>query len=119
MSWMALLKGQRTANPESGTTQHEKTSTYRGVEIVPRGGVCCEAAAELRGRRFLSDEIPKLPLDGCTKASCRCGYELFEDRRTGARRTSDEIYDIISERYGQNRRSPERTGRRASDKLRR
>ncbi len=64
---------------------------FHGVSIKASGDFPCTAAIDLRGRRFLADEAPPLPLNGCVDPqNCRCVYEHFDDRRTGLRRESDE-----------------------------
>ncbi len=104
MGLLAKLMGKETGHePRARNTQ--QTSLYRGVQIVGDEGCCC-VARTLAGQRFLSDEIPTLPLDQCDVTECRCSYELFDDRRTGERRLSDFSYDIISEfRTDNNQRS--------------
>ncbi len=68
-----------------------KRRVFHGVSIDSRKQVMCNAAAELYGRRFLADDAPSLPLDGCpTPSNCHCVYKHFDDRRTGLRRDSDE-----------------------------
>lgn len=77
-------------------TKAEKTamrSRYRGVEVIPDGSGCCAAAREITGKRFLSDEVPELPLKGCDRAVCNCRYELFADRR----RSHREDRRVVSE----------------------
>jgi hypothetical protein len=62
---------------------------FHGVEIRTSED-CCHAAAAIEGQRFLSDEAPLLPLEDCDRrASCRCRYRHFADRRTEPRRESD------------------------------
>ncbi|MDX1516732.1 MAG: hypothetical protein R3288_07825 [Woeseiaceae bacterium] len=78
-------------------------------------GSCCQAAETIAGQRYLSDEVPRLPLDHCDSEICACSYQLFDDRRTDPRRASDVGYDIASEvRTGENRRV-EPAGRRNAD----
>jgi len=63
---------------------------FHGVEVVPGRGGSCERARELAGRRFLSEEAPLLPLEGCaTPGRCTCVYRHYEDRRTDKRRDMD------------------------------
>lgn len=62
---------------------------FHGIAIEPCEGAC-EAARALARERFLSEEAPRLPLDGCTRAQrCRCTYRHFSDRRTDVRREAD------------------------------
>lgn len=81
---------------------------YRGVQIVAASQDCCSAAKLFAGQRFRPDEIPKLPLERCDAAECRCTYKLYNDRRTSERRLSDFGHDIVSQlRTGENQRGDE------------
>jgi hypothetical protein len=71
-------------------THYHITNPYHAVSIVP-GVAHCDAARELRRRRFLSREAPPLPLAACTLGKCRCAYKHYDDRRTKARRAADRI----------------------------
>jgi hypothetical protein len=51
---------------------------------VPRADAC-PAAKSLAGKRFLSSASPRLPLTGCTAATCTCHYRHHSDRRIGRR----------------------------------
>ncbi|MDJ0709584.1 MAG: hypothetical protein QNJ14_04295 [Woeseiaceae bacterium] len=104
MGILAKLTGRVAARkPRAGNTR--PTSLYRGVQIITGEAGCCRAAGILTGQRFLSDEIPRLPLDACDAPDCQCSYKLFDDRRTGERRLSDFGYDIVSElRIDENQR---------------
>ena len=80
-----LQASRRTRTPS--TTRLK----FHGVSIKADSECACDAAGKLQGRRFLSDEAPYLPLDGCTDIeSCECVYEHFDDRRTDARRQLDD-----------------------------
>lgn len=84
---------------------------FHGIAVEPCEGAC-EGARELAGKRFLSEEAPRLPLQGCSRGShCQCVYRHFTDRRTEKRRESDvglPLRQIPEEkRYG--------TGRRITD----
>ena len=72
------------------------TSRYRGVEVIPEGSSCCNSAREVVGKRFLSTEVPQLPLPDCDRAICNCRYELFADRR----RSHREDPQLMSEGAG-------------------
>ena len=63
---------------------------FHGVAIVADSQHACTAVGPLTGVRYLADEAPILPVQGCSNpAACRCKYQHFEDRRTDARRESD------------------------------
>ena len=96
MGLLAKLMGKETAR-ELQARNPQPVSLYRGVQIIAGDENCCRAARILDGQRFLTDEIPKLPLDQCDVSACRCSYKLFDDRRTDERRLSDFGYDIVGE----------------------
>jgi hypothetical protein len=59
---------------------------YRGVSVAP-GGRCCAAANDIVGKRYLSREAPRLPLEHCTMpADCSCKFMKASDRRDADRR---------------------------------
>ena len=105
MGLWAKLKGKtRTQVPPLHRAQ--PTSRYRGVQVVTDNQSCCRAARKISSQRFLSNEVPRLPLDDCNTKDCQCTYRLFDDRRTGTRRLSDFGRDIGSElRSDKDRRS--------------
>ena len=103
---------KRTARP----TVVKKISTpYHAVSVVP-GPVCCSAAKEMEGRRFLSREAPVLPLKKCDRASCQCRYEHHEDRRKGPRRARDFGVSIAAWDTDDDRRQKGKRGRRKDDR---
>ena len=59
-----------------------KNTAYHAVAIRVNGS-CCDAARELQGHRFLSNEAPALPLPECTAADCNCRFAHYDDRRSG------------------------------------
>lgn len=62
---------------------------FHGIAIEP-GEDACEAVRRLAGRRFLSEDAPRLPLDECQCVQdCHCVYRHFSDRRTEVRRDAD------------------------------
>ncbi len=66
------------------------THLFHGVEIIP-GARACASVRALVGERLLSEEAPRLPLLECDASDrCSCKYKHFVDRRTDARRESDE-----------------------------
>jgi hypothetical protein len=77
----------RTSEPSA--IPERRSTTFHAVEIRCSADGC-PAAHEQRGKRFLGNDAPTLPLDRCDRASrCRCHYRHFDDRRRGPRR-SDE-----------------------------
>jgi len=94
-------------------TVRKQISAWHAVSIVP-GPRACEAAREMRGRRYLSREAPTLPLKKCDAHSCICRYEHFTDRRKGARRTV-EMSVTIEGKVPTDRRAKYKRGRRKTD----
>ena len=89
------------------------SSKWHAVSIVLQG-TSCAAATLCRNQRFLSSQLPSLPLRDCDKAaSCPCKYKHYEDRRTGLRRSDDTHRDLRSEFRESNRRATR--GRRTVD----
>ncbi len=80
-------------------------SNYRAVEVLPGHDGCCAEAEEILGKRFLSDEVPMLPLTGCDAESCGCTYKLFADRRQtpGERETLESDRRQVAGRGGADR----------------
>ena len=84
---------------------------FHGVEIVP-GPEACDAVKTLASQRLLSEDAPRLPLNTCGNArDCTCKYKHFVDRRTDARRESDE--GLPARRYPTDKRDG--SGRRITD----
>lgn len=110
----SLIRKQTKQPKTTAAVPTVDNSRYRGVEIVANSRDCCQEAKAVAGQRFLSDQVPMLPLGGCTAEQCRCTYELFDDRRTDKRRASDEIFDVRSTMYENDQREKNR-GRRDMD----
>jgi hypothetical protein len=86
---------------------------WHAVSIVLEGNSCA-AAAMCRNKKFLSAQLPMLPLRDCDRsASCPCKYKHFDDRRSGLRRGDDVHRGMRSDFIESNRRS--KRGRRAVD----
>jgi hypothetical protein len=83
----------RSAVPAGTIGEHVHiTNPWHAVSIVPRPQACAAAHA-IAGKRFLSQESPpRVPLEGCTAATCACHYRHHSDRRAhaDASRTSAE-----------------------------
>ena len=113
MGLFASLTGTRSVQSTMTSKRTSDKSKYRGVEVNSNPALCCKEVQTIAGKRFLSHEIPKLPLLGCDANECRCSYELYEDRRTDVRRAGDVAFDLASELCEQNNRNS--TGRRTDD----
>lgn len=89
MGFLASLSGIRTKLTSEPVNQK---SRYRSVQVHANSADCCEAARAIEGKRFLSTEVPRLPLEDCDADDCRCTYELFDDRRTDFRQASNDVF---------------------------
>ena len=95
MGLLARLTSKSPAHKQSTSTT-KPTALYRGVQIVPSIEGCCIEAKEVSSKRYLSHEIPRLPLESCDFDNCQCTYKLFDDRRNDLRRASDTGFDVAS-----------------------
>jgi hypothetical protein len=88
-SLTTLLRNWR--EPESPVTvrEHRILNPYHSVSITA-GTAACAAARECAGRRWLSADAPKLPLEGCRASECTCRFRHHDDRRIGSRRAEDQ-----------------------------
>lgn len=65
--------------------QERERNRFHCVEIRG-GGQACDLAKQRARIRYLSAEAPRLPLEGCTAASCACCFVHHDDRRVEERR---------------------------------
>jgi len=86
---------------------------WRAISVVP-GGAACELALQLRGRRFLTRDAPRLPLTECNRQNeCQCKYLHLPDRRGSPRREADSGFGSAPKPMTAERRRPgERRERR-------
>lgn len=90
-SFFASLFG-RSSTKKSTKTRAVVVPTPHPFQSISihKGMVCCVTAKKVDGYRFLVKNAPQLPLSECTMpAACKCRYEKYDDRRSGARRSSD------------------------------
>lgn len=109
MGVLAKLNG----NPRTDTKATK--IKYRGVQVIVDKNDCCQAALAIADKRFLVEQIPKLPLANCDAAQCGCGYQRFDDRRADVRRASDLGYDMASQLCDDDNRKGTSSGRRSED----
>ena len=82
--------------------------SWRAVSVIP-AGTACEAALQLRGRRFLTRDAPRLPLPQCDRQNqCQCKYQHLPDRRGGPRREDDSGFGSAPKPTTERRRPGER-----------
>ena len=116
MGFLARLTGKQTApSKKAANDSNYESSKYRGVQVTANNDACCDAAKAIVGQRFLSNDVPMLPLDDCDSNNCQCTYKLYDDRRTDCRRASDVCFDIATQLSEDNNRSSDVVGRRIDD----
>lgn len=82
-------KSARKAIKKSRPHLKTVTQLFHGIEVIACADAC-EAARNIAGHRYLSDEAPRLPMEACTNPlGCKCVYRHYRDRRTDVRRESD------------------------------
>lgn len=62
-------------------------SAFHAVSLQFAGNAC-EAAKNMRGRRFLSTAAPRIPLPDCDASACQCKFVHHKDRRANEDRRS-------------------------------
>lgn len=94
----------------------EVRNPWRAVEVAP-GSPSCAASKQLKGKRFLCTEAPRLPLPGCSAVQCSCRYKHFSDRRVGPRRADESgvYYHMLVPQPERDQRRDR--GRRSTDGL--
>ena len=84
-----LNRQEPNPTPRQRTTERHTATPFAAVAIEASIDGCCQAAADIAGKRFLTGEAPLLQLPDCTEHYCRCRYVRFDDRREGPRRDAD------------------------------
>lgn len=91
-SLLAMLKKAPPENPSkkpAADALRKPTSPGRDFRAVgiSSTGVCCLAAKNVAGKRFLMRAAPRLPLAECSMPeNCACKFRKNSDRREGDRR---------------------------------
>jgi len=80
----------RRLNATDRRADSSEFNPFHAVSVHPAAGGC-QAAMAIKGQRFLSEEAPELPLQGCTAENCHCRYAHHVDRRSG---TGDRRLDF-------------------------
>jgi hypothetical protein len=74
-----VKQAEKTMNPAT------ESSEFHAVAINCNDSAC-DAAKALLGKRFLSNDAPRLPLDECTVPTCECRFRHYADRRNAKNR---------------------------------
>jgi hypothetical protein len=108
----ATAKPTRPDKPEKPGAKPPQA--YHAVSIQP-GNPCCQRARALQGQRFLSRDAPPLPLKNCSRETCTCHYQHYDDRRSGPRRAR-EIGVAIDGWHEAEQRTEQGRARRKTDR---
>jgi len=109
-----LNKQLDPVTPAKAASKSSRRRSFKGAAINPCEN-SCGASKALADKRFLVEQAPRLPLEGCDRiASCTCKYHNYPDRRQdderryvyGALSTVGEIgMKVSNKRSGMDRRS--------------
>lgn len=87
---------------------------FAAVTIRPCAESPCAAVLKMHNTRYLAVRAPRLPVPGCDRANCGCGYVRHADRRTpGDRRDAFAQFGGYSPNLGNERRAPSVDRRKA------
>ena len=107
-------QGKPSRKPQSQASR--KHSPYQSASIRP-GPEACQTAKRLGAKRFLSSNVPQLPLASCSQDSCACRYQRHVDRRSEEdRRASFSMQADLYSVSGNAERRSGSLGRRSEDK---
>ena len=91
---------------------------YAARSIIP-GSNPCEAAQRVAGKKYLVNEAPKVPLQGCDPAQCHCKVMEHKDRRESNEDRRNPCASVLTtqlfESTGEPNRRQRRGGRRKTD----
>lgn len=109
--WLITKKAKNNATMLKKNTPSKKPMAHRAVSIKPCTDPC-QQYEQIKNKRFLTQEILTLPLQGCDK-ECSCRYEHHNDRRSGddRRYALNSIQNTLIEQDNREKRS----GRRNTD----
>ena len=74
--------------------QSVATSEFHAVSLK-FSSAACSAAKSLKGKRFLSNAAPRIPLADCDVLECKCRFVHHKDRRAG-----DDRRDTYGQGFG-------------------
>jgi len=100
-------------SPAARKTAARPGNPFAAVTIRPCLENPCAAVLKIQHIRHLAIKAPRLPVPGCDREHCGCGYIRHADRRApGDRRDAFAQFGGFSPNQGNERRSPERDRRR-------
>ena len=87
--WLLRKKIGAQIRTAGGPVQHHRVGNPFHAVTVEAGMKSCAEARAMEERRFLAGSAPKLPLPGCTMATCQCRYVHHKDRRSARDRRNN------------------------------
>lgn len=87
--WLLVKRRQNQAAEKTATGRRKASNdtAYHAVSLLFAPNAC-NAAMELRGRRFLASAAPRIPLPECDAMDCQCRFTHYQDRRNRTDRRS-------------------------------
>ncbi|MEH6503225.1 MAG: hypothetical protein V7682_04905 [Cycloclasticus sp.] len=101
-------KPTKTKSPDQQTRLQSliESGEYFGLTIdYVNQAQCCPRALHLKNEVFSFNNVPILPLDGCTKNTCRCKYIGLKNKRNFHRRENIQRREEIRFEESSDRRS--------------
>jgi hypothetical protein len=121
MAFFSWFSREKSRDSDASGPARPKPRKFAAAAIVPGSDACCNAVREIAWKRFLSTQVPMIPLRDCGLPSCGCTYRRYPDRRQENRRAAAENIGTTGSnrmiRPQGDRRSPTSPGRRATDSV--
>jgi hypothetical protein len=78
--WFWMKHTTHSSTQNHVTADKTPSNNFHGISIHPCSHPCNKVCS-MGKVRFLSDESPNLPIDGCSNQQCTCTYIHHQDRR--------------------------------------
>ena len=83
--WFWMKHVTRPSTQNDRILAKTPSNNFHGVSIHPCSHPCKQVCS-MNKVRFLSDDTPSLPIDGCGNQQCTCTYMHHQDRRFNTER---------------------------------
>ncbi len=104
-TWGVLRSRQRSGEDDNSAAKvpADRLAGFWGVRLTAGpGSTACARAQEAAGSEYPLDQVPTLPLAGCSSLNCRCHFIYLANQRSGQdRRGNSDRRDAI--RFDTNR----------------
>jgi hypothetical protein len=98
--WFWMKHATHRSMQNHRTPARTPSNNFHGVSIKPCSQPCKQVYS-MNKVRFLPDETPRLPIDGCSNHQCTCTYEHHQDRRFN----KDRRFKLVNGFAGNKRRN--------------